>query len=165
MCRGFSMSEAAADTSLGAMDPDVDLSDPANRAETQPSPVPVVAAVSAGGVLGALARYGLTAAWPHHAGGFPWSIWIVNVSGSFLIGVLMVLISACLPTRRLIRPFFGAGILGGFTTFSAAMVDVQQTVAAGAPGVALLYLGTTIIAALIAVWAGTELTTAVLRPR
>jgi CrcB protein len=127
--------------------------------------LPVVAAVSAGGVLGALARYGISVAWPHQAGGFGWAIWTVNVSGSFLIGVLMVLISARFPAQRFIRPFFGVGILGGYTTFSTAMTDVQQTAAAGAPGVALLYLGATIIAALVAVWAGTALTTAVLRPR
>jgi CrcB protein len=147
------------------MDPDVDLSVPADRAETRPSPVPVVAAVSAGGVLGALARYGISAAWPQHAGGFPWSIWAINISGSFLIGVLMVLISARRPSQRLIRPFFGAGILGGYTTFSTSMVDVRQAAAAGAPGVAVLYLGATIIAALVAVWAGTALTSAVVRPR
>lgn len=127
--------------------------------------LPVVAAVSAGGVLGALARYAISVAWPHHAGGFPWSTWTVNVSGSFLIGILMVLITARFPAQRLLRPFFGVGVLGGFTTFSTAMVDVQQTAAAGAPGVALLYLGATLIAALVAVWAGTELTTAALRPR
>ena len=45
------------------------------------------------------------------------------------------------------------------------MVDVQHAASAGAPDVALLYLGTTILAALIAAWAGTELTTAALRPR
>jgi CrcB protein len=127
--------------------------------------LPVVAAVSAGGVLGALSRYGLSVAWPHQPGGFPWSTWTVNVTGCFLIGVLMVLISARFPAQRLIRPFFGVGVLGGFTTFSTAMVDVQQTAAAGAPGVALLYLGATLVAALVAVWAGTELTTAVVRPR
>ena len=126
---------------------------------------PVVAAVSAGGVLGALVRYGLSVAWPHHAGGFPWSTWTINVSGSFLIGVLMVLISTRLPDQRLVRPFFGVGILGGYTTFSTAMVDVQHTAAAGAPGVALFYLGITIIAALVAVWAGTALTAAMLQPR
>jgi CrcB protein len=146
------------------MDPDVDLSDPAQRAETRPSPMPVVAAVSAGGVLGTLARYGISAAWPHHAGGFPWSTWTINVSGSFLIGALMVLIAARFPDQRFIRPFVGVGILGGYTTFSTAMVDVQQT-AARAPGVALLYLGATIVTALVAVRAGTELMTAVLRPR
>jgi CrcB protein len=138
------------------VDPDLDV-------PPQPRLAPVLAAISAGGVLGALARYGLSTAWPHDPAGFPWATWTINVSGSFLIGVLMVLISRFWPSRRLVRPFFGVGILGGYTTFSTSVVDVQQVVAHGAPGVALLYLGATLVGALIAVWAGTVLTSAVTR--
>jgi fluoride exporter len=139
------------------MDPDVDLHNPADRAELRPSPVPVLAAISAGGVIGALARYGLSTAWPHDPAGFPWAIWTINVSGCFLIGVLMVLITGRWPDRRLIRAFFGVGILGGYTTFSTSVVDVQQAAAHGAAGVALIYLGATIVGALLAVWAGAAL--------
>jgi CrcB protein len=138
------------------VDPDLDV-------PPQPRLAPVLAAISAGGVLGALARFGLSTAWAHDPAGFPWATWTINVSGSFLIGVLMVLISRFWPSRRLIRPFFGVGILGGYTTFSTSVVDVQQAVAHGAPGVALLYLGGTLVGALIAVWAGTVLTSAVTR--
>jgi CrcB protein len=138
------------------VDPDLDV-------PPQPRLAPVLAAISAGGVLGALARYGLSTAWSHDPAGFPWATWTINVSGSFLIGVLMVLISRFWPSRRLVRPFFGVGILGGYTTFSTSVVDVQQVVAHGAPGVALLYLGATLVGALIAVWAGTVLTSAVTR--
>jgi fluoride exporter len=123
----------------------------------------VLAAVSAGGVLGALARYGISAAWSHPAAGFPWATWTINVTGCFLIGVLMVLIARLWPERRLIRPFFGVGVLGGYTTFSTSVVDVQQAVGHGAPGVAVLYLGATLVGALIAVWAGTAVTEAVVR--
>ena len=45
------------------------------------------------------------------------------------------------------------------------MVDVQQAAAHGAPGVALLYLGATIVGALLAVWAGTSLTELAAGPR
>src|SRR6201992_4401295 len=102
------------------MDPDVDLEGAAERVELKPSPVPALAVISAGGALGALARYGLATAWPHPATGFPWATWTINVSGSFLIGVLMVLIERRFAGRRLIRPFFGVGILGGYTTFSTS---------------------------------------------
>jgi CrcB protein len=147
------------------MDSDVDLRDPGEQVELRPSPIPVLAAISAGGVIGALARYGLSTAWPHDPAGFPWAIWTINVSGSFLIGVLMVLIARRWRAHRLVRPFLGVGILGGYTTFSTSVVDVQQAAAHGAAGVAVLYLGATIVGALLAVWAGTALTTAAVRAR
>src|SRR3954469_4854601 len=110
------------------IDPDVDLHDPEERAELRPSPVPVLSAISAGGVVGALTRYGISTTWPRHAAGFPWATWSINVTGSFLIGVLMTLIARFWPHHRLIRPFFGVGMLGGYTTFSTSVVDVQQAV-------------------------------------
>jgi fluoride exporter len=144
-------------------DPDVDLHVPAERAELCPSPIPVLAAISAGGVLGALARYGLSTAWPHGPTGFPWATWTINVSGCFLIGVLMTLITHRWPHHRLTRPFFGVGILGGYTTFSTSVVDVQQLAAHGAAGIAVLYLAATIPGALLAVWTATALTTLAVR--
>lgn len=121
--------------------------------------VPVLAAISAGGVLGAVARYGIGEAWPHDPRGFPWSTWTVNVTGCLLIGVLMVLVTRLRPEQRLLRPFWGVGVLGGYTTFSTASVDVLRA----APGTALAYLGMTLIGAVLAVWAGTAATEAVLR--
>jgi CrcB protein len=115
---------------------------------------PVLAAVSAGGVLGALARYAIATARPHHPTEFPWATWAVNVSGCLLIGVLMAFVTLRWPARRLIRPFLGVGVLGGYTTFSTSVVDVQQATAHGAPGIALLYLGATVTGALVAVWLG-----------
>jgi len=111
-----------------------------------------LAAVAAGGVLGALARYGISAAWDS-----VWAVWAVNVTGCFLIGALMVVIDRR-PVSALLRPFVGVGVLGGYTTFSTAMVDVQR-------GAGLLYLGATLVAALVAVWLGTLLAEAVARPR
>jgi CrcB protein len=127
------------------------------------SPPPAVAAVAAGGVLGALARHALTAAWPHRPGTFPWATWTVNVTGCLLIGVLMTLLARRWPERPLLRPFLGVGVLGGYTTFSASVVDVQQAVAHGAAGTALLYLGVTVTGALAAVWLGSAVTEAALR--
>jgi CrcB protein len=126
--------------------------------ESKP-PVPVLAAISAGGVAGALSRYGIGLAWPHDPRGFPWATWTINVTGCLLIGILMVLITRVRPDQQLIRPFWGVGVLGGYTTFSTASVDVLRA----APGIALLYLGMTLVGALLAVWAGTAATEAVLR--
>ncbi|GGQ32257.1 CrcB protein [Actinomadura coerulea] len=147
------------------VDPDVDLHVPRQRSELREAPWGVLAAIAAGGALGALARYGLGSAFPHRAGEFPWSVFWVNVSGCLLIGVLMVLITETWRAHRLVRPFLGVGVLGGFTTFSTYVVDVQQMVDHGAPLVGLAYLGGTLAAALAAVYAGVRATRLLARPR
>lgn len=118
----------------------------------------MLAVIAAGGALGALARHGVQTALPAAPGGFPWATFLVNVSGCLLIGVLMVVITEVRTAHRLVRPFLGVGVLGGYTTFSTYVVDTQRTVAAGAPATALVYLGATLAAALLAVAAGVRLT-------
>ncbi|MBG0565144.1 fluoride efflux transporter FluC [Actinoplanes aureus] len=103
-------------------------------------------AVAAGGVLGAVARYGISVAWP----GTPWATWVVNISGCFLIGVLYTAVD-----RRLPRLFLGTGVLGGYTTFSTATVQVAEA--------GLGYLAATLIGTLLAAWAGSALASAVRR--
>ncbi|MFE9202328.1 CrcB family protein [Micromonospora sp. NPDC007230] len=138
------------------VDPDVDLRVPADRGELTAHPAAVLGVIAAGGVLGALARAGLQTAFPHPPTGFPWATFGVNVTGCLLIGVLMAVISAR-PAAPLVRPFLGVGVLGGYTTFSTYVVDVQRAVAAGAPGTALAYLAATLVGALLAVWLGDAL--------
>jgi fluoride exporter len=141
------------------MDSDVDLHVDA----PQPRLRPVLAAIAAGGMLGALARDGVATVWPHPASGFAWSTFVINVSGCLLIGVLMVIVTEVLPHRRLVRPFLGVGVLGGYTTFSTYIVDVHKATSAGAPWVALAYLASTLIAAILAVWAGSTVTSLLVR--
>jgi CrcB protein len=145
------------------MDPDIDPHAPAQRRELRDNPLAALVTIAAGGMIGALARYGISTAWPHDPTGFSWAIWTINVSGCFLIGVLMVLIGRRRPDQRLIRPFVGVGILGGYTTFSTSVVDVQQAATHSAAGTALLYLAATLIGALAAVWAATALTERIVR--
>ena len=128
------------------------------RAAWRRAPWAVLGVISAGGVLGALGRYGLATAWPHRPGRFPWATFVTNVSGCLLIGVLMVLVTEVWSAHRLLRPFLGVGVLGGYTTFSTYAVDVQQLVTAGAARTALAYLGGTLVAALAAVYVGVTLT-------
>jgi CrcB protein len=123
-----------------------------------------VAVIAAGGVIGAAARYGVGVALPTPTGGIPWSTLLVNVSGCLLIGVLMALTVEVWTGQPLVRPFLGVGVLGGYTTFSAAVVDVQQLITAGRPGIALGYLAGTALAALAAVQLGMALIRAVTRP-
>ncbi|WP_406444225.1 fluoride efflux transporter CrcB [Streptomyces sp. NBC_00631] len=126
---------------------------------------PVVAVVAAGGAIGAVARYALALALPTAAGGFPWATFWANVIGCAVIGAFLVLITEGLPAHRLVRPFFGTGVLGGFTTFSTYTVDIQKLVDHGRPAVGLVYLAGTLCAALAAVWCAAAVTRRVLTRR
>jgi CrcB protein len=112
----------------------------------------VIAVVALGGALGATARYALSLHWPAPPGGFPWATFWTNVIGCAVIGVFMVVITDVWAAHRLVRPFFGTGVLGGFTTFSTYAVDIQRLVDHGRPGTGLAYLAATLLAALTAVW-------------
>ncbi|MFI6243160.1 fluoride efflux transporter CrcB [Micromonospora sp. NPDC050795] len=138
--------------------PDVDLRVARQRAELRRGTASLLATIAAGGVIGAVVRYALSVAWPHAPGEFPWSTFVTNVTGCLLIGVLMVLITEAWAAPRLVRPFLGVGVLGGYTTFSTYAVDIQQAVAAGHPRTALVYLAGTLTAALAAVYTGIILT-------
>lgn len=126
--------------------------------ETAASGREVIAVIAAGGALGALARYGLSLALPHAPGDFAWPTFWTNVSGCFLMGVLMVAVTEFRRPHPLVHPFLGTGFLGGFTTFSTFVVDSQHGLETGRPGTGLLYLAVTAVTALSAVFAGVHLT-------
>jgi CrcB protein len=154
------MAEVRTEAEQVAVDPDVDLHVPAQRMELRTRRWGVLGAISAGGGLGGLARYALGYEFPATHHGFPWTTFAVNVVGCLLIGVLMVLVSDVWRGHRLVRPFLGVGVLGGFTTFSTYVVDVQRLVDAGAAVTGLAYLVATVVAALAAVYTGVTLTRA-----
>lgn len=146
------MSEARSEVRDEPTDPDVDLRMPAQRRELRDGQVPVVAVVALGGAIGACARYGAVLLWPDASNAFPWTTFWVNVIGCGVIGVFMVIITDLWAAHRLVRPFFGTGVLGGFTTFSTYAVDIQRLFGHGRAGTGLLYLAGTMLAALAAVW-------------
>jgi CrcB protein len=113
---------------------------------------PVVAVVAAGGAAGACARYGAALLWPQHTGAFPWTTFWVNVTGCAAIGVLMVLITEARTVHRLVRPFFGTGVLGGFTTFSTYAVEIRRLADAHQAATAASYAAATLASALVGVW-------------
>ena len=87
----------------------------------------------AGGAIGAGLRFLVNQAFagPQVSGGllaFPWATLTVNVVGSFLMGVVIVLIGERLGGSPEWRTFLATGILGGFTTFSAFSVDMLTLV-------------------------------------
>jgi CrcB protein len=140
------------------VDSDVDLHDPNQRAEVRPRQWDLVLAIAFGGIVGAEGRYGLGKWIPHQGGSFPWSTVIINATGCLLIGVLMVVILELTSPHRLLRPFLGVGVLGGYTTFSTFAVDTEGLVQNHRPAVALWYVLVTLALCLVAVFAATILT-------
>ncbi|MEW1658404.1 CrcB family protein [Streptomyces sp. NPDC093707] len=140
------------------------MDEPARRPPPWQGEWPVIGAVAAGGGLGAAARYGAGLLWPTARDAFPWTTLLANVVGCALMGVLMVLITEVWTAHRLLRPFLGTGVLGGFTTFSTYAVDIQRLTGAGRLPLALAYLAGTLLAALAAVALAGAATRALLTP-
>ena len=103
--------------------------------------MPALVLIMAGGAVGAALRYylsrlALTALGP----AFPWGTWIVNLSGSLLMGLLagFVLRHGPEPNEPLLL-FLGVGVLGGFTTFSGFSLEMVQMLERGSVGLAAAY--------------------------
>lgn len=137
---------------------DPDAAVPVRRFSFPRSQASVVAVVGLGGGLGALARYGISQALPTEPGRFPWGTFTENVLGCLVIGVLMVLITEVWAAHRLLRPFLGVGVLGGFTTFSTYAVEFQKLLQQGSALLAFAYLAATMVCALLAALLGMWLT-------
>jgi len=116
---------------------------------------PLLLAIALGGAIGSLARYGVasavqSAAWP----GFPWGIFVVNVSGGFLMGVIVELGALKLTLSPELRAFLTVGILGGYTTFSTFSLDSVLLIQRGAYGSAAAYMAGSAILSVAALYAG-----------
>jgi CrcB protein len=128
---------------------------------------PVFAVVAAGGGLGASARYATLLLWPPLPAAFPWTTLVINVTGCAAMGIVMAVITQRRSAHRLLRPFVGTGVLGGYTTFSTYAADIQNLVNTGHAATGLASLALTVSAALAATWAAAALTHCVItrRPR
>jgi len=117
----------------------------------------VLAAIAAGGVLGVLARYGLARLVHVGPGAFPWATFVTNVSGSFALGVVLVVILRRFPPGTFVRPFVATGFLGAFTTYSTFAVESVVLAKDGAPGLACAYVVASLTVGFAAAWAGISL--------
>lgn len=110
--------------------------------------------IAVGGALGSLTRWAVATAAPSSPPAFPWGTWVANISGAFLLGLLMVFLLEYWPPGRYVRPFLGVGFLGGYTTFSTYMLDTRNLLADGETVTALVYVFGSLILGLLAVGAG-----------
>jgi CrcB protein len=127
-----------------------------------PSAPRVVAAIAAGGFLGGPTRYLLGRAFPTAPHTFPATTFVINVTGSFILAVLLVCVIEVWPPTRYVRPFGAVGFLGAYTTFSTWMVDTDRLLAAGRYGLAVLDVVGSLLSGLVATALGIFLTRAVL---
>ena len=110
--------------------------------------------VALGGAIGSVLRYLTVLGASRWLGaGFPYGVLIVNVAGSFVIGVLFVALAG----REALSPLLMTGILGGFTTFSAFSLDTLKLWETGQPAQAVAYVAGSVLLSLAAVALGAAL--------
>jgi CrcB protein len=113
------------------------------------------ALIGIGGAIGAWLRWAVGFAAVKHVGsGFPWGTLTVNLLGSLAAGVVLALLEDRGHVGAYARAFLLVGVLGGFTTYSAMMVDTLILGRGGKPAIAAAYLVLTLAGGLLAVWAG-----------
>jgi len=111
--------------------------------------------VLAGAGLGGLVRYiAGTAIMSKYGGRFPLGTFVINVTGSFLIGVLMTLLTERLHPHPNWRLFLVVGILGGYTTFSSFEYETYQAMRDGERWMGLFYLLGSVAIGYLGVWLG-----------
>jgi fluoride exporter len=113
--------------------------------------------VALGGAIGSAARY-LVGAFVANSFGpdFPWGTFIVNVSGSFFIGVILSFVGGgLLPAGA--RPFLAVGVMGGYTTFSTYSHETLQLIQGGEIGAGAFNTLGQVVASLAAVYLGVVL--------
>ena len=111
--------------------------------------------IGLGGFAGAVARYLVDGAVTDRSGGaFPWGTLVINITGSFVLGLLAALTieRAILPAD--IRGPVMIGFLGAYTTFSTWMLESWRLIESGSYGLALANLGGSVALGLLAVFAG-----------
>lgn len=107
--------------------------------------------IAMGGALGSVARHWLSTSIPSEA--FPWGTFWVNVSGSFIIGLLGALVAGQVAGATA-QAFFMVGVCGGFTTFSSFSLQTFHLFRDGQPVRALLYIAGSVILCLVATGLG-----------
>jgi len=114
-----------------------------------------IVAIGIAGALGALARYGLDGAvsrrFPSH---FPWGTFVVNMTGAFVLGFLMTLMTEQLTTASWVRSALTIGLLGAYTTFSTLSYETYRLLEDGAVGLAAANMLGSAAVGLFAVYLG-----------
>lgn len=118
----------------------------------------LIAAVAAGGAIGSVARYLAGIGVGKLVGfGFPWGTLLINISGSFLIGVFIESFALRWDLPQVARVFLTIGICGGFTTFSTFSLESFLMIERGELGPAAAYIVASVVVSILALFAGLHL--------
>jgi CrcB protein len=112
-----------------------------------------LAAIYAGGVIGALVRVGLAQATPYGPGGWPWGTFAANMVGALLLGWFVARLRDH-PEDSLTHPFLTTGVCGTLTTFSTLQLELFEMVDGGHVALAASYVLVTLLAGFLCVRAG-----------
>lgn len=114
-------------------------------------------AIGVAGALGALARYGVDGVIARRASSFPWGTFAVNVSGSFLLGLVFTLFGERFTVAPWVRGAIAIGFLGAYTTFSTLSLESYRLLETRSYALAAADLLGTIAAGLLALYGGVVL--------
>ena len=114
-------------------------------------------AIGVAGALGALARYGLDGWVSRRAGSFPWGTFVVNVSGSFLLGLLITLLGERFAVAPWVRASLTIGFLGAYTTFSTLSLESYRLLEGRSYALAGANLAGSLAAGVLALYGGVVL--------
>jgi CrcB protein len=117
-----------------------------------------LAAIFAGGFVGAVGRGLLERAWAADPGTWPWATFVVNLVGAFLLGYFVTRLQERLPLSAYRRPLLGTGLCGALTTFSTMQLELLHMLDAGRVGLALGYGAASVAGGFAAVFVATALT-------
>ena len=121
----------------------------------RPREMKTVLAIAVAGSLGVVARYGVDGLISSRlATPFPWATILINVSGAFVLGLLFASLGERGGAPDWLRLALTVGFLGGFTTFSTFSLQTFILIEAGAYGLALVYSLGSVIAGVVAAYAG-----------
>lgn len=113
--------------------------------------------IAVAGALGALARYGVGGFVPRASDGFPWPTLAVNLSGSFVLGVLVSLFATRIDVSPPTRLAATVGFLGAYTTFSTFGLEVVRLIETGRVAAAAAYVSASVVLGVGVAYAGTVL--------